>query len=109
MSSSESSNRSKCARKPARKLRVDSDEEEVGEGKRAIEIECRIGLIENNVCWCGDCVGGSEENSRLSTPWLEEYVTKVGNLVSYKGHFAGLDNPPALIDDLHDIGLYFEA
>jgi len=34
--------------------------------------------------------------------WPEEDVAKVGNLVSYKvhdfgGHFAGLDNPPALI------------
>ncbi|KAJ7865568.1 Alpha/Beta hydrolase protein [Mycena leptocephala] len=33
--------------------------------------------------------------------WPEEYVVKVGNLVSYKvhdfgGHFAGLDNPPHL-------------
>jgi hypothetical protein len=27
----------------------------VGEGKRPLEIECRIGLIENNACWCGDC------------------------------------------------------
>ncbi|KAJ7301974.1 Alpha/Beta hydrolase protein [Mycena albidolilacea] len=46
--------------------------------------------------------------------WPEEYVAKVGNLVSYNvhdfgGHFPGLDNPPALIDDLRDIGLYFEA
>ncbi|KAJ6594576.1 Alpha/Beta hydrolase protein [Mycena capillaripes] len=46
--------------------------------------------------------------------WPEEYVAKVGNLVSYKvhdfgGHFAGLDNPPALIEDIHDIGLYFKA
>ncbi|KAJ6588195.1 epoxide hydrolase N terminus-domain-containing protein [Mycena capillaripes] len=35
--------------------------------------------------------------------WPEEYVAKVGNLVSYKvhdfgGHFAGLDNPPALVE-----------
>ncbi|KAJ7618564.1 Alpha/Beta hydrolase protein [Roridomyces roridus] len=52
--------------------------------------------------------------------WPEEYVTKVGNLVSYKGnwfdetdveplvhdfggHFAGLDNPPALIEDIRDV------
>ncbi|KAJ7857088.1 Alpha/Beta hydrolase protein [Mycena olivaceomarginata] len=46
--------------------------------------------------------------------WPEEYVAEVGNLVSYNvhdfgGHFPGLDNPPALIDDLRDIGLYFEA
>ncbi|KAJ6585638.1 Alpha/Beta hydrolase protein [Mycena capillaripes] len=46
--------------------------------------------------------------------WPEEYVAKVGNLVSYRvhdfgGHFAGLDNPPALIQDIRDIGLYFEA
>ncbi|KAJ6551744.1 Alpha/Beta hydrolase protein [Mycena capillaripes] len=46
--------------------------------------------------------------------WPEEYVARVGNLVSYKihdfgGHFAGLDNPPALIDDIRDIGLYFNA
>ncbi|KAJ7604780.1 Alpha/Beta hydrolase protein [Roridomyces roridus] len=51
--------------------------------------------------------------------WPEEYVTKVGNLVSYKGnwfdetdveplvhdfggHFAGLDSPPALIEDIRD-------
>ncbi|KAJ7310939.1 Alpha/Beta hydrolase protein [Mycena albidolilacea] len=44
----------------------------------------------------------------------EEYVAEVGNLVSYNvhdfgGHFPGLDNPPALIDDLRDIGLYFQA
>ncbi|KAJ7310966.1 Alpha/Beta hydrolase protein, partial [Mycena albidolilacea] len=44
--------------------------------------------------------------------WPEEYVAEVGNLVSYNvhdfgGHFPGLDNPPALIDDLRDIGLYF--
>ncbi|KAJ7792316.1 Alpha/Beta hydrolase protein [Mycena olivaceomarginata] len=46
--------------------------------------------------------------------WPEEYVAKIGNLVSYNvhdfgGHFPGLDNPPTLIDDLRDIGLYFEA
>jgi hypothetical protein len=66
----------------------------------------------------------------------EEYVEKVGNLVSYKGalglcgrcwscgddtkielgfsehdfggHFAGLDNPPALIEDIREMGLYFK-
>ncbi|KAJ7785597.1 Alpha/Beta hydrolase protein [Mycena olivaceomarginata] len=46
--------------------------------------------------------------------WPKEFVAKVGNLVSYKfhnfgGHFAGLDNPPAFIQDIRDIGLYFEA
>ncbi|KAF8213744.1 Alpha/Beta hydrolase protein [Mycena galopus ATCC 62051] len=44
----------------------------------------------------------------------QEYVAKVGNLVSYKehdfgGHFAGLDNPPALIEDLREMGLYFTS
>ncbi|KAJ6594446.1 Alpha/Beta hydrolase protein [Mycena capillaripes] len=46
--------------------------------------------------------------------WPEEYVAKVGNLVSYKvhdfgGHFPGLDNPPALIEDIRDMGAYFKA
>ncbi|KAF7351957.1 Alpha/beta-hydrolase [Mycena venus] len=46
--------------------------------------------------------------------WPKEYVAKLGNLVSYKvhdfgGHFAGLDNPPALIEDIRDIGIYFKA
>ncbi|KAK7064777.1 putative epoxide hydrolase [Favolaschia claudopus] len=45
--------------------------------------------------------------------WPREYVAQIGNLVEYKehdfgGHFPGLDNPPALIEDLRDIGLYFE-
>jgi hypothetical protein len=64
--------------------------------------------------------------------WPREYVEKVGNLVSYKGalwfsgrcstlidwirclehdfggHFAGLDNPPALIEDIREMGLYFK-
>ncbi|KAJ7795688.1 Alpha/Beta hydrolase protein [Mycena olivaceomarginata] len=45
--------------------------------------------------------------------WPQEYVEKVGNLVSYKehdfgGHFAGLDNPPALIEDIREMGLYFK-
>ncbi|KAJ7795701.1 Alpha/Beta hydrolase protein [Mycena olivaceomarginata] len=45
--------------------------------------------------------------------WPQEYVEKVGNLVSYKehdfgGHFAGLDNPPALIEDVREMGLYFK-
>ncbi|KAF7378395.1 Epoxide hydrolase domain protein [Mycena sanguinolenta] len=44
--------------------------------------------------------------------WPEEWVAQVGNLVSYKfhdfgGHFAGLDNPPALIEDIREMGLYF--
>ncbi|KAJ7883255.1 Alpha/Beta hydrolase protein [Mycena leptocephala] len=46
--------------------------------------------------------------------WPEEYVAKVGNLVSYKvhdfgGHFSGLDNPPALIEDIREMGKYFTA
>ncbi|KAF8213746.1 Alpha/Beta hydrolase protein [Mycena galopus ATCC 62051] len=46
--------------------------------------------------------------------WPQEYAAKVGNLVSYKehdfgGHFAGLDNPPALIQDLREMGFYFAA
>ncbi|KAJ7769699.1 Alpha/Beta hydrolase protein [Mycena maculata] len=46
--------------------------------------------------------------------WPQEYVAQVGNLVSYNvhdfgGHFAGLDNPPALIEDIREMGLYFEA
>ncbi|KAJ6594447.1 Alpha/Beta hydrolase protein [Mycena capillaripes] len=46
--------------------------------------------------------------------WPEEYVAKVGNLVSYKvhdfgGHFAGLDNPPALVDDIREMGPYFKV
>ncbi|KAJ7293905.1 Alpha/Beta hydrolase protein [Mycena rebaudengoi] len=45
--------------------------------------------------------------------WPREYVAKVGNLVSYKehdfgGHFAGLDNPAALIEDLREMGLYLK-
>ncbi|KAJ7761013.1 Alpha/Beta hydrolase protein [Mycena metata] len=44
----------------------------------------------------------------------EEYVAKTGNLVSYKehnfgGHFSGLDNPPALIEDIREMGLYYKA
>ncbi|KAF8213741.1 Alpha/Beta hydrolase protein [Mycena galopus ATCC 62051] len=46
--------------------------------------------------------------------WPQEYAAKVGNLVGYKehdfgGHFAGLDNPPALIEDLREMGLYYAA
>ncbi|KAK3615042.1 hypothetical protein LTR56_026844 [Elasticomyces elasticus] len=44
--------------------------------------------------------------------WPRALVQKVGNLVSYRnhefgGHFAGLDNPPALIADLREIGEYW--
>ncbi|KAJ7356781.1 Alpha/Beta hydrolase protein [Mycena albidolilacea] len=43
----------------------------------------------------------------------EDYVAKLGNLVSYKehdfgGHFPGLDNPSALIEDIREMGLYFK-
>ncbi|KAF7340178.1 Epoxide hydrolase domain protein [Mycena venus] len=46
--------------------------------------------------------------------WPQEYAAKVGNLVFYKehdfgGHFAGLDNPPALIEDLREMGEYFTS
>ncbi|KAJ7451854.1 Alpha/Beta hydrolase protein [Mycena galericulata] len=46
--------------------------------------------------------------------WPQEYAAQVGNLVSYKvhdfgGHFPGLDNPPALIEDIREMGLYFPA
>ncbi|KAJ6520447.1 Alpha/Beta hydrolase protein [Mycena sanguinolenta] len=46
--------------------------------------------------------------------WPREYAAKVGNLVGYKehdfgGHLAGIDNPPALIEDLREMGLYFAA
>ncbi|KAJ7782357.1 epoxide hydrolase N terminus-domain-containing protein [Mycena maculata] len=46
--------------------------------------------------------------------WLQDYVTQVGNLVSYRvhnfgGNFAGLDNPPALFDDIREMGLYFKV
>ncbi|KAJ7661641.1 Alpha/Beta hydrolase protein [Mycena rosella] len=46
--------------------------------------------------------------------WAQEYVAKVGNLVSYKvhdfgGHFPGLDNPPELIEDIREMGTYFSA
>ncbi|KAH8797339.1 Alpha/Beta hydrolase protein [Xylogone sp. PMI_703] len=44
--------------------------------------------------------------------WPPELVQRVGNLVNYKnhdfgGHFAGLDNPPALIEDVREIGTYW--
>ncbi|KAF7371189.1 putative epoxide hydrolase [Mycena sanguinolenta] len=46
--------------------------------------------------------------------WPQEYVAKVGNLVSYTvhdfgGHFPGLDNPPALIGDIRELAQYFKA
>ncbi|KAJ7092524.1 Alpha/Beta hydrolase protein [Mycena crocata] len=45
--------------------------------------------------------------------WTEEYAAQVGNLVSYVehdfgGHFPGLDNPPALIEDIRRLGPYFK-
>ncbi|KAJ7739038.1 Alpha/Beta hydrolase protein [Mycena maculata] len=39
----------------------------------------------------------------------QEYVAQVGYLVSYTGHFAGLDNPPALIEDLREIRPLFQG
>ncbi|KAF7876983.1 uncharacterized protein EAF02_008203 [Botrytis sinoallii] len=44
--------------------------------------------------------------------WTEKVVSWVGNLVTYNyhnfgGHFPGLDNPPALVDDLRQIGNYW--
>ncbi|KAF7905069.1 uncharacterized protein EAF01_005590 [Botrytis porri] len=44
--------------------------------------------------------------------WTEKVVSWVGNLVVYNyhgfgGHFPGLDNPPALIDDIRQIGNYW--
>ncbi|KAL6806356.1 alpha/beta-hydrolase [Trichoderma sp. SZMC 28013] len=45
--------------------------------------------------------------------WPQALVAKAGNLVMYKnhefgGHFPGLDNPPALIEDLREIGNYWD-
>ncbi|KAJ7451135.1 Alpha/Beta hydrolase protein [Mycena latifolia] len=45
--------------------------------------------------------------------WPREYAEKVGNLVWYKehdrgGHFAGIDNPPALLEDLREMGVYLK-
>ncbi|QYS95404.1 EHN domain-containing protein [Trichoderma simmonsii] len=45
--------------------------------------------------------------------WPQTLVAKVGNLVMYNnhefgGHFPGLDNPPALIQDLREIGNYWD-
>ncbi|KAE8165213.1 alpha/beta-hydrolase [Aspergillus tamarii] len=44
--------------------------------------------------------------------WPTRLVAKVGNLVLYRnhdfgGHFPGLDNPPALLDDLREIGTFW--
>ncbi|KAK4957083.1 hypothetical protein LTR10_005041 [Elasticomyces elasticus] len=44
--------------------------------------------------------------------WPPQLLEKIGNLVYYKnhdfgGHFAGVDNPPALIEDLREIGTYW--
>ncbi|KAF2811954.1 alpha/beta-hydrolase [Mytilinidion resinicola] len=44
--------------------------------------------------------------------WPPALVAQVGNLVLYRnhdfgGHFAGIDNPPALIKDLREIGTYW--
>ncbi|KAJ7136775.1 Alpha/Beta hydrolase protein [Mycena epipterygia] len=46
--------------------------------------------------------------------WPEEYVAKVGNLVAYKfqtfeGHFSGLDNPYASIENIREIAAHFKA
>nr|POE88364.1 putative epoxide hydrolase [Quercus suber] len=45
--------------------------------------------------------------------WPPTLVAQAGNLVSYRnhefgGHFPGLDNPPALLDDLRNIGNYWK-
>ncbi|KAI1127677.1 alpha/beta-hydrolase [Nemania abortiva] len=46
--------------------------------------------------------------------WTKEVVSWVGNLVLYNyhdfgGHFPALDNPPALVDDLREIGNYWSG
>ncbi|KAJ7347517.1 Alpha/Beta hydrolase protein [Mycena albidolilacea] len=46
--------------------------------------------------------------------WPEEFVAKVGNLVSYTvhefgGHFPGLDNPPAMIADIREVASYWKV
>ncbi|KAJ7049681.1 hypothetical protein C8F01DRAFT_1264903 [Mycena amicta] len=46
--------------------------------------------------------------------WPEEWVSKVGNLVDYRvhaagGHFAGLDNPVGLVEDIRELGNYVQA
>ncbi|KAJ4864059.1 alpha/beta hydrolase fold domain-containing protein [Trichoderma breve] len=45
--------------------------------------------------------------------WPRALAETVGNLVLYRnhdfgGHFPGLDNPPALIEDIREIGSYWE-
>ncbi|CAK5267907.1 unnamed protein product [Mycena citricolor] len=45
--------------------------------------------------------------------WPEQWVSRVGNLVSYKvadfgGHFAGLDNPPQFVADIREMGLFLK-
>ncbi|KAL8895052.1 MAG: hypothetical protein Q9192_003876 [Flavoplaca navasiana] len=44
--------------------------------------------------------------------WPEDVLRMMGNLVSYRNHefggfFAGLENPPALVDDLREIRNYW--
>ncbi|TGO18995.1 hypothetical protein BTUL_0006g00280 [Botrytis tulipae] len=44
--------------------------------------------------------------------WTEKVVSWAGNLVTYNyhnfgGHFPGLDNPPALVDDIRQVGNYW--
>ncbi|KAK5738319.1 hypothetical protein LTR17_006038 [Elasticomyces elasticus] len=46
--------------------------------------------------------------------WPPQLLEKIGNLVYYKnhdfgGHFAGVDNPPALVEDLREIGTYWSG
>ncbi|KAK5694081.1 hypothetical protein LTR97_009702 [Elasticomyces elasticus] len=46
--------------------------------------------------------------------WHKEKVATVGNLVQYRnhdfgGHFPGIDNPPALLEDLREIGNFWEG
>ncbi|KAK5685712.1 hypothetical protein LTR17_026996 [Elasticomyces elasticus] len=46
--------------------------------------------------------------------WHKEKVATVGNLVQYRnhdfgGHFPGVDNPPALLEDLREIGNFWEG
>ncbi|KAJ7071931.1 Alpha/Beta hydrolase protein [Mycena amicta] len=46
--------------------------------------------------------------------WPKEWVSKVGNLVDYRvhaagGHFAGLDNPVGLVEDIRELGNYLQA
>ncbi|RSL40964.1 hypothetical protein CEP53_013055 [Fusarium sp. AF-6] len=45
--------------------------------------------------------------------WPKELLAELGNLVQYRfhdfgGHFPGVDNPPALIEDLREIGTYWQ-